>query len=329
VLGTGYVLPGPALDTQALLDRCLADLAHAATRHRAAAMARHLGITHRHIVRALEKPVEVPRAGHSNPELAAQAVRAALAQAGKTVQDICYLIGHTATPATAIPANIAWVADELGYAGPVAEFRQACTGFANALIFAQGLAPSQGVVVIVGSETGSVFFDTNRMLEDEGQLLNFVQMGDSAAAIVLRPFEGHGAHIVSSFFGSSGLGRAPGFALAHGAAEFTHDFDSVRTHGAALFEQGLAASGTHAALCKWIIPHQANGRIDALLAPVLGVDQTRLFNVASRIGNTGSAAIWTAFAMLREAGLDPGDHVLVLGAEATKYFYGGFTYVHA
>ncbi len=337
VLGTGHVLPGLSLDTNALLDLCLADPAHSATRRRAAAMARQLGIANRHIVRDLKDRFEAPRCGHSNPDLAAQAVRAALAQAGASVEDICYLIGHTATPATPIPSNIAWVADALGYAGPMAEFRQACTGFANALIFAQGLAPAPGVIVIVGSETGSVFFDTARMFEDEGQLLNFVQMGDSAGAIVLGRHQRQGPHIASSFFGSSGLGRPPGFSMTNGgsnnshvqgAMEFEHDFDSVRAHGAQLFGDGLAACGVSVDACGWIIPHQANGRIDALLAPALGIEAARIFNVAKNIGNTGSAAIWTAFSMLRETGLEPGDQVLTLGAEATKYFYGGFIYVH-
>jgi 3-oxoacyl-[acyl-carrier-protein] synthase III len=337
VLGTGHALPGPALTTTALLDACLKDAAHAGTRRRAAAMARQINIQHRHIVRSLAARFETPRAGMSNPELAAVAINAALVKAGATVADIAYLIGHTATPATPIPSNIAWVADQLGYNGPTAEFRQACTGFANALIFAQGLRPSSGVIVIVGSETGSVFFDIARMFEDEGQLLNFVQMGDSAGAIVLRAYEGTGAHIASSFFGSSGLGRAPGFSMVNGGSnnshvdgvmEFAHDFEAVRAHGAKLFEHGLAASGVVAANCRWIIPHQANGRIDTLLAPVLGVDSARIFNVAKDIGNTGSAAIWTAFSMLRERGLAPGDDVLILGAEATKFHYGGFHYVH-
>jgi 3-oxoacyl-[acyl-carrier-protein] synthase III len=337
VLGTGHALPGPALTTKALLDACLNDTKHATTRRRAAAMARQINIKHRHIVRSLTSRFETPRAGMSNPELAAAAIKAALIQAEATVADISYLIGHTATPATPIPSNIAWVADRLGYSGPTAEFRQACTGFANALIFAQGLRESSGVIVIVGSETGSVFFDIARMFEDEGQLLNFVQMGDSAGAIVLRPFEGNGAHIISSFFGSSGLGRAPGFSMINGGSnnslvagvmEFAHDFDAVRAHGAKLFEHGLAASGVAASNCRWIIPHQANGRIDTLLAPILGVDSPRIFNVAKDIGNTGSAAIWTAFSMLRDSGLTAGDTVLTLGAEATKFHYGGFHYVH-
>ncbi len=338
VLGTGHALPGPALATQALLDKCLADANHQAIRRRATAMARQLGIKHRHIVRDLAQRFEAPRQGHSNPELAAQAVRAALRQAGAQVKDIAYLIGHTATPATLMPSNISWVADLLGYSGPMAEFRQACTGFVNALIFAQGLAHEHGVIVIVGSETGSVFFDTQRLFEDDGQLLNFVQMGDSAGAIVLRPYSGHGAHISSSFFGYAGRDIAPGFTMisggsnksyVEGALEFSHDFESVRAHGAKLFELGLAASGVDVHSCRWIIPHQANGRMDSLLAPILGIDAQHIVNVGQDIGNTGSAAIWTAFSLLRNNGIVTDDVVLALGAEATKYFYGGFRYVHS
>jgi 3-oxoacyl-[acyl-carrier-protein] synthase III len=45
------------------------------------------------------------------------------------------------------------------------------------------------------------------------------------------------------------------------------------------------------------------------------------------MGNTGSAAIWLALADLRKR-VRPGASVLALGAEATKYMFGGFHYVH-
>jgi len=47
------------------------------------------------------------------------------------------------------------------------------------------------------------------------------------------------------------------------------------------------------------------------------------------MGNLGSAAIWAALAdVLKHGLLNRGDKVLVLGAEATKYIYGGFVYTH-
>ena len=103
---------------------------------------------------------EAPRKGYRNPELAASAVQSALGEAGLAVHELSYLIGHTATPARLMPSNIGQVAELLDYAGRFVEFRQACTGFANALVFAQGLLRAgAGAIAIVGSETGSVFFD--------------------------------------------------------------------------------------------------------------------------------------------------------------------------
>ena len=64
-----------------------------------------------------------------------------------------------------------------------------------------------------------------------------------------------------------------------------------------------------------------------LLGPFLGIEPTRVFVNAGRLGNTGSAAIWLALAELRSS-LEPGASVLALGAEATKYMFGGFHYVH-
>ena len=99
------------------------------------------------------------------------------------------------------------------------ELRQACTGFANALVIAQGLlsVPGAKPVAIVGSETGSVYFDPHRAGEDVRQLVNLVQMGDGAAAIILAPDDdSHGPRIANNFFGHIGLDKSPGFTLSAG-----------------------------------------------------------------------------------------------------------------
>ena len=221
VLGTGVALPGPPLSTDELLDRIESRFGARVSR-RGRAMAARLGIGSRHLCRDLDARHEAPRPGHANPDLAAAALRAALDEAGIAAGDLAYLIGHTATPACLAPPNAAFVADRLGYAGPYMELRQACTGFANALAIAQGLAaaPGAGPVAIVGSETGSVYFDPRRAGDDAGQLVNLVQMGDGAAAIVLGPDDGRpGARLSKSFFGNAGLGEKPGFALADGGSD--------------------------------------------------------------------------------------------------------------
>jgi 3-oxoacyl-[acyl-carrier-protein] synthase-3 len=340
VLGTGIALPGDPIATEELLttvDRRFA----LSLRRPGLAIAHKLGIRTRHLCRDMATRLEAPRKGHRNPELATVAVRAALCEAGLVAQDLSYLIGHTATPARLMPPNIGQVAELLDYDGPFVEFRQACTGFANALVFAQGLLRAgAGPVAIVGSETGSVFFDPHRAAEDAGQLVNLVQMGDGAAAIILsRDDDRAGARLSQVFSGQMGRGRVNGLAVAEGGSdaprcslgfpEFQHDFAMIRHSGLELLLHcAAAAEYTGNGSCDYILPHQANGRMDTILATPLGVARERIVVTADRSGNTGSAAIWLALAQLRPT-LKPGQTLLALGAEATDFMFGGFRYCHA
>jgi len=339
VLGTGGALPGEAIPTEdllALVDHRF-DLS---LRRRGMALAHKLGIRTRHLCRDLAARQEAPRKGDRNPELAARAVRRALNGARLTAKDLSYLVGHTATPAHLLPPNVGEVAELLDYGGPFVEFRQACTGFANALIFAQGvLRVGAGPVAIVGSETGSVFFDPQRASEDTGQLVNLVQMGDGAAAIILaRDDERDGARLSHVYYGQWGRGRTSGLTVAGGGSdaphchlgfpEFQHDFAAIRRSGLDLLAHCAAmAERAGGGYADYILPHQANGRIDILLAARLGIAPERVVVTADRMGNTGSAAIWLALTQLRPA-LEPGRTVLALGAEATDFMFGGFLYHH-
>jgi 3-oxoacyl-[acyl-carrier-protein] synthase-3 len=342
VLGMGTALPGPPVSTAELLERVERRF-HVAVSRRGRLLGSRLKIATRHICRDFEARHEVPRPGQSNPDLAAAALKAALKEAHLSVSDLAYLIGHTTSPARSLPPNIAIVADLIGFTGPYMELRQACSGFANALVIAQGLAaaPQVKAIGIVGSETGSVYLDPQHAGEDIDQLVNLMMMGDGAGAIVIGPNDsGSGARISNNFFGQVGLGRASGFSLAaggsgepfleRGALEFKHDLTAVRTGGPELFFHGAAiasALGNSVKSVDYVIPHQANGRMAELLGPFLGVEPKRVFVNAERIGNTGSAAIWLALAELRSI-LKPGATALALGAEATKYMFGGFHYVH-
>ncbi|UTW59749.1 hypothetical protein KFE96_05445 [Kordiimonas sp. SCSIO 12603] len=342
VAGTGFALPGAPISTPELLAHMEKQFGLECAK-RGRIYAEKMNIQHRHIARDLLERREGPREGHSNPDLAAQAIKEALADAGMVVSDLGYIIGHTASPARLIPNNMAFVADKLEYRGPYMELRQACTGFANALAIAYGMlsGPSAKPIAIVGSETGSAYFDPERVKEDAGQLVNLVQMGDAAGAIILVPegYENKGK-LSHSFFGHIGLGREPGFTVLEGGSnapftsgdviEFAHEFGSVRVNGPELFIAGIQASlsiGSGIEDVNHIIPHQANGNMGALMEEHMGMDGSRVFVNAHKRGNTGSAAIWLALAELRKQ-MVGGETALILGAEATKYLYGGFRYTH-
>lgn len=338
LLGSGSALPGAPIATDTLIE--LQERRFGFTQGRAArAIAHRLGIASRHLARDWATPGEGTRPGDGNPDLAARAVAAALADAGMVASDLGYLIGHTASPAQPLPSNVSLVADRLGYAGPHAEFRQACTGFANALAMAIGLLALPGArpVAIVGSETASPFFMPGAELA-AGDIVNLVQMGDGAAAVILAPLAAGTARISHGWYGAIGLDRAPGLEMPAGGSArpqqrgplpVLHHFGDVRAAGARLFGAhagALADLGLALGDAAAIVPHQANGRIAAPLAAHLGLDEARVFVQADSVGNTGSAAIWLAVDAARRR-LAPGETLLALGAEATKHMFGGFRLV--
>ena len=337
VRGTGSALPGPSVDNDTLLQ--------ALERHtgrRQAAVARRiagrLGIRSRHVSRDLDKAVSGTLKGRDAPSLCASALKSAGAG------DMSFLFGHTATPHTHLPSNTAWVAQTLRYEGPYTELRQACTGFAAALASAASMiAEEEGEVVgIVGSETGSPFFEIADGFLDLDQLINYVQMGDGAGAIVLGRDDGNSSRILDAYYGQIGVDREPGIGIAGGGSSspdcpaglpfFFHDSRAVRRHGESLIFAGIEAIQSRGYALNdfdWILPHQANGQIDQMFKARFPEYRGQIFVTADRLGNLGSAAIWVGFDELRRSGqLETGDKVLVLGAEASKYMFGGFVYEH-
>jgi 3-oxoacyl-[acyl-carrier-protein] synthase III len=109
-----------------------------------------------------------------------------------------------------------------------------------------------------------------------------------------------------------------------------HNAVAVKNNGASLFLKGIEAitqRGYSLDDFAYILPHQVNGYLDELFEQHLGIANEKVIVDAGSLGNLGSAAIWVSFDRLRKSGrLNKGDKVLVLGAEATKYLYGGFVF---
>jgi 3-oxoacyl-[acyl-carrier-protein] synthase III len=351
LLGVGLALPGAPVSTTALCARIEERFGVPAERT-GRRLGAQLQVETRHLCRDFTEAVEAPRPGHRNPELAATALAAALADARVRAGDLDYLLTHTATPARALPGGSAEVAARVGARCAHAEFRQACTGFANALQFAFALLREPGArpVAIVGSETGSVFFDPRRLAGDAGQWVNFLQMGDGAAAVVLGRDEGSdndgdgsehregrgGPYLSSAYFGQSPDAPAAGLQLAGGGSDspapgagvlrFAHDFAAVARHGPALLEAGvdtLRAHGHPFETAARFVPHQASGAVAAWFAQRFGVQPSRVCDHARRVGNLGSASLWAALCDVLPT-LAQGEKAFFLGAEATQYSFGGF-----
>src|SRR5260370_42359436 len=97
VLGMGTALPGPPVRTSELLEK-IEDRFGIAVARRGIALANRLNIATRHLCRDFEARHQAPRAGHSNPDLAADALPKALEEAQLNVNDLPYLVVHTTLP---------------------------------------------------------------------------------------------------------------------------------------------------------------------------------------------------------------------------------------
>lgn len=341
LLGWGAAYPGAAVDSAALC-ALIEDGFGVKARRRGRIIATKLGVHTRHLCRDFAQAHEAPRAGARNPELAAQAMQQALCRAGVAADGLSYLISHTTTPATLLPGGSADIARRLGHTGAHMELRQACTGFANALqiAFAMTQMPGAAPVGIVGVETGSVYFDPQSLHTRPEQWVNFLQMGDGAAAVVIGPDEAgaSGPFVTHPYFGQCQHAPAPGLCLKSGGSDaafvsagnlhFEHHYDGVLTHGLALLEFGRQVLARHNLVVQdaaWVVPHQASGAVAPWLARAWQLPAHRVCAHAATVGNLGSASIWAALDHLmgqREAW--DGTTALFLGAEATQYSYGGF-----
>jgi 3-oxoacyl-[acyl-carrier-protein] synthase III len=338
LLGTGLSLPGAATTSLELCTTLQNRFGVPAVRM-GQRLSRRLQVETRHLCRSFEAAVEPPRPGQRNPELAAQALKLALRQAQVRASDLDYVLTHTATPARGLPAGSAEVVARVQAICPHAEFRQACTGFANALQFACALLREPGArpVAIVGSETGSVFFDPRQLRQDPSQWINLLQMGDGAAAVVLGANDARaGPWIESAYFGQLPNAPAAGLAFNAGGSDqpapgagvltFTHDFESVARHGATLLEAGrntLQAQGHTWNNAVQLVPHQASGAVANWFSQHFDVPRSRVCDHGRWVGNLGSASIWAALHTVLPT-LNPGEQAWFLGAEATQYSFGGF-----
>ena len=338
LLGLGLALPAEPVATEELCATIEARFGVPARRI-GRRLAPRLQVQARHLCRDFMLAVEAPRAGHRNPELAASALRRALDDAKQKPTDLDYLLTHTATPARALPGGSAEVAALVGTRCAHAELRQACTGFANALQFAFALLREPGArpVAIVGSETGSVFFDPRQLAADSAQWVNLLQMGDGAAAVVLGPDDGQpGPRIECAYFGQISDPPAAGLAFDGGGSDrcapgdgvltFDHNHEAVARHGPALLEAGRAILLRHGhtlANAACVVPHQASGAVAGWFSEHFSVPRERLSDHGQRVGNLGSASIWAALNDVFPR-LAPGERALFLGAEATQHSFGGF-----
>ncbi len=272
-------------------------------------------------------------ANTATSDLAAEAGRRAIADAGIDPDEIDMIIVATATPDMLFPASACLVQSAIGLTRACAfDVSAACSGFVYSLSIAKALISSRTYdkILVIGAETLSKIVDwTDRN--------TCVLFGDGAGAAVLGEVE-EGRGIQSVLLGSDGsLSHWLNMPGGGSRMPISHEVIDQRLHyvkmnGNNVFKYAVMAMETAALAAldqanarpeeiDLLVPHQANLRIIEAVAERIGVPMTKVFVNLDRYGNTSAASVPIALDEARREGrLKKGDLVEVV------VFGGGFTW---
>jgi 3-oxoacyl-[acyl-carrier-protein] synthase-3 len=265
--------------------------------------------------------------GESNADLAEQACRRAVDDAGLALSDIDMLIFATLSPDHDFPGTGVFAQRQLGIGPlPVLDIRQQCTGFIYGLATADAFIRSGMYrhVLVVGSEVQSNALD----LSNEGRHIAAL-FGDGAGAAVVSLSDDPNRQIISSHLYADGTDAEilwmdkPGckqrpritpedieagkhFPVMEGRSVYKH---AVKRMPESVME-ALQSNGFTTDDLDMLIPHQANLRINEMVGKQLGLAPEQVFNNIQKYGNTTAATIPLCMKEAVDAGkIKPGDLV--------------------
>jgi 3-oxoacyl-[acyl-carrier-protein] synthase-3 len=251
----------------------------------------------------------------------------AIRNSGLDTRDIDAIIVATTTPDMAIPSTAAVLQERLSLPTvPAFDLNAACSGWLYAVANARGMIVSGLArnVLTVGVELQS------RLLDAADRNAYFLFADGAGAAIISAgdpktSAPGHRIRHVQIGGDSRGIQMArrdaPGYLLPNG-----HGDPWIRIDGHAMFRfategfstlvrDAVAKSGWRADDTRWVIPHQANGRILKAAAKRSGIPFDRFFLNIENIGNTSSASIPLALTDVQRS-LRPDDKLVLCSVGA-------------
>ncbi|WP_299789706.1 beta-ketoacyl-ACP synthase III [uncultured Marivita sp.] len=248
--------------------------------------------------------------GQTTSDLATEAAKAALANAGLKPDDLDAIVLATSTADLTFPSAATMVQSALGMTrGFAFDVQAVCAGFIYALSTANAMmvAGQAKRIMVIGAETFSRIMDwTDRS--------TCVLFGDGAGAVILEAQDGVGDKtdrgILSIDLNSDGQHRdilyvdggvstqTTGFLRMQGKEVFRHAVEKLaQTATDAMAQAGIASDEV-----DWIVPHQANIRIIQGTAKKLGLSMDNVVVTVQDHGNTSAASIPLALSVGAERG---------------------------
>jgi 3-oxoacyl-[acyl-carrier-protein] synthase III len=286
-----------------------------------AAIAERLGVDVHWIEKRTGTDVRHVVDGERLDDLAAEAGRAALAQAEVDAAELDLVIVATTSAEEMSPHAATFVAGRLGAERAAAiDVSAACVGFLSALGLAVGTLEAGRArhALVIGADALSRYLDPG----DRGSAMLF---GDGAGAAVLRAVEG------PSRFGPVVLGTDPAggplIRLGRDDLRIRMDGPEVYKRAVAVMtdvtREAVAGAGLALDDVALFVFHQANGRILRAVGQRLGLDEARVADYVGRYANTSAASLPIALATAAAEGrLHPGDRVC-LAAFGAGLVWGG------
>ena len=264
--------------------------------------------------------------GVTSSELAFEASRRALEDAGIDAAELDLIIVATSTPDFIFPSTACLLQGKLGNVGAMAfDVQAVCAGFAYAVNVAEKFfrAGTHRKALVVGAEVFSRILDW----QDRTTCVLF---GDGAGAVVLEASEEPGILATAAHADGSQnrILSVPGQVC--GGQVIGDPF--LRMDGQAVFkfavrvlsevaQECCTAAGVDASEVDWLIPHQANIRIIESTAKKLGLSMDKVVATVSFHGNTSAASVPLALDVaIRDGRIRRGHKVMLEGVG------GGFTW---
>lgn len=275
-----------------------------------------------------------------NYDMGLKAARAAIDDSKLDASDIDCIIYATLSPDHYFPGGGVFVQRELGAGNvPAFDIREQCSGFVYGLQMADAFikAGTYENILLIGSEVHSRALDKST----RGRAIS-VLFGDGAGAVVVGKSDDPERGILASHMHSDGTGAEslwmsyPGMARGRDCMITHEDLDEALQYpemeGQKVFKaavkrmpevigETLASVGLSIEDIDLLIPHQANLRINEMVARLLRLPADKVHNNIQKLGNTTAATIPLCMLDAREQGkISSGDLVCMTA------FGAGFTW---
>lgn len=259
-------------------------------------------------------------------DLAVEAGRQALENAGVSPKDVDLVIVATNTPDMLLPATSCLVQDRLGALNAGAfDLLAGCTGFLYALSAGQQYISTGmlNTVLVIGAETLSRIINW----KDRNTCVLF---GDGAGAAVLQKVPSDRG-IIATRLGSDGSGGkflhipAGGSRLPASESTVRENLHYVHMNGREVFKfavrvmgegamEVLSMAGLEPEEVDYFIPHQANIRIIEAAARRVGINMDRVLVNVDRFGNTSTASIpLVLYEAVEQKKIKDGQNIVMVG----------------